>query len=85
MATLSKNLKSAGSKNVVEGEDDDESVRDISDDEEEVDVWTPPASVRGRRTTVSPQPSTSARGRSMSTPKTPRKKRTVESGEGNLQ
>ena len=85
LAGLDKSLRSVGTAPLVQdvedqtGDDADTSKEDISGDEEEVEVWTPPPAIRGRRRTRSPQPSTSkgprgaARSKSgASTPKTPR-------------
>ena len=85
MAALDKTLRLSGTAPVVQdveersGDDADTTKEDISGDEEEVEVWTPPPSTRSRRRTRSPQPSTSkgpraaARSKSgASTPKTPR-------------
>ena len=91
LAGLDKSLRSLGTTPVGQGvqdqgdDDVDTSKEDISGDEEEVEVWAPPPSARGRRRTRSPLPSTSdgrraskghgasVRSRSgASTPKTPR-------------
>ena len=98
LAGLEKSLRSVGTAAVVQDVEDqsdddaDNTKEDISGDEEEVDAWTPPLSIRGRRRTRSPQPSTSkgprgaARSKSgASTPKTPRLQQSPGcSDEGNV-